>query len=82
MRNSAGGFTALPFGSFPASGNLVLVPRAQEESEAYTFALSTGFQITRRLSASVSYLHTLRLSNLPLHDYNQNTYTLSLGYRF
>lgn len=71
----------LPDGSFP-SGNLLLIPRAKETSESYNFGLSTSFQLTRRLSASVSYLHNLRLSNLPLHDYNQNTYTLSLGYRF
>ena len=82
LLNSSNVLTPLPFGSFPASSNLLLIPRAKEESEAYNFGLSTGFQITRRLGASVSYQHTLRLSNLPLHDYNQNTYTLSLSYRF
>jgi hypothetical protein len=60
----------------------LLLPRPKEETEAYTFGLGTGFQLTKRLNASVNYIHTLRLSNLPLHDYNQNTYTLSLGYRF
>jgi hypothetical protein len=64
------------------SSGLLLQPRPKEETEAYSFGLGTGFQLTRRLSASVNYIHTLRLSNLPLHDYNQNTYTLSLGYRF
>ncbi|HTH46455.1 MAG TPA: hypothetical protein VMB21_02990 [Candidatus Limnocylindria bacterium] len=71
----------LPDGTFP-NGNLLFIPRPAETAESYTFGLGTSFQITRRLNASVGYLHTLRLSNLPLHDYNQNTYTLSLGYRF
>ena len=80
--NSAGGTTRLPTGTIVTPNRLLLIPRALEQTEAYTFGLGTGFQLTKRLNASVNYIHTLRLSNLPLHDYNQNTYTLSLGYRF
>ncbi len=83
LRDSAGVFEPVAAGALVDFGHgLLLLPRPLEESEAYNFGLGTSFQLTRRLTASVNYIHTLRLSNLPLHDYNQNTYTLSLGYRF
>lgn len=74
------GTLALP--SSNSSGFSYLIPRPAESSEAYNFTLGTSFRLTRNLSASISYAHSIRLSALALRDFHQNTYSLSLGYRF
>jgi hypothetical protein len=74
-------FQPLPVGS-RQFGNLIAIPQLAESAETYNFTLGTSFAVTRKLTASVGYGHILKLSNLPSHDYNQNSYNLSLSYRF
>ena len=73
----------LPAGSLHYPGTTeYLLYRPAEEAETYNFTAGTAFALTRKLSASVGYAHTLKVSKLAFHDYDQNTYSLSLNYRF
>jgi hypothetical protein len=76
-----GVFQPLPAGSL-LFGQLIAIPQQAESADIYNFTLGTSFALTRKLSTSVGYGHILKASNLPLHDYNQNTVSVSLSYRF
>jgi len=47
-----------------------------------TIALSTGYQITRKLSVGASYQFTNRFSDSPNQDYTQTRVALQFGYQF
>jgi len=51
-----------------------------------TVLLSTGYQLTKKLSGSVGYQYTLRTSGavvgVPSQGYSQNLFYLSLTYQF
>jgi hypothetical protein len=86
--------TVIPAGTVLADGTVLKMPvvfgrdvvlplrRQGETSDTIQLTVGTGFEISRHMSAGISYGHYFRTSNLAGHDYHQNTVTLTLSYRF
>jgi len=61
----------------------------QDSGDSFHFGIGTSYQFTRKLTGSLAYSHTLRSSSIQAGnrygiapEYNANTVSLNLGYRF
>ncbi len=50
--------------------------------QVYSAALSTSYQLTKKLNVAVSYQFTKRTADLALQEYSQNRLALQFGYQF
>jgi len=71
-----------PAGASVTPNGLITVPNRGESGETLTFILSTGLQLTRQLSSSLSYSHHIRISNTTAQNFSVNTVVLSFNYQF